>query len=202
MGKIQINFTAPSPAPANGYRVKYKKSTDSTYLTVSPNPTSSPVIISSVENGVSYNVTVESDCGGGTFSTLLNTTAVPAKTFFTCPANMTGNNAANTSFTYPDKYVDVFNPAISLLTLNYNAYDRPNRFTVYDENGNFVISTGWVGQATYSGPWGPSSTVPAVGQISFNRDPGVTYYTVRVEVAGGNPANPTSDSWEVQISCS
>ena len=44
---LTISFTAASPTPTNGYRVKYWPTSDPTNITtVSPNPTSSPVTIS------------------------------------------------------------------------------------------------------------------------------------------------------------
>lgn len=201
MGKIQINFTAPSPAPANGYRVRYKKTTDSSYLTVVPNPTSSPVLISGVENGVSYNVSIEADCGSENYSTVVTSTAAPTKTFTSCPANLSGSDASSSYFLYPASYIDVFNPAIVSLTFSYNANERPNRFNVYDENNFLVYTTGWVGSASYTGPWGPSLSVTASGTFTISRDPGTTFYKVVVEAGPGAPVSPVSDSWTLSAIC-
>jgi len=67
---LTITFTAASPAPANGYRVKYwPTSNPSNITTVSPNPTSSPVTISGLTQN-SYSGTVEADCGGGNYSSI------------------------------------------------------------------------------------------------------------------------------------
>lgn len=67
---LTITFTAASPAPANGYRVKYWPVSDpSNITTVSPNPTSSPVVISGLPQN-SYAGTVEADCGGGNYSSI------------------------------------------------------------------------------------------------------------------------------------
>ena len=70
MSTLSISFTPASPAPANGYRVKYWPTSDPTSITtVSPNPTSSPVTISGLSQN-SYSGTVEADCGGGNYSSV------------------------------------------------------------------------------------------------------------------------------------
>lgn len=74
MANLTISFTAATPTPANGYRVKYWNIDNlANITTVSPNPTSSPVIIS-VPAG-NYAGTIESACGGGQFSSIQNFTA-------------------------------------------------------------------------------------------------------------------------------
>lgn len=65
MANLTITFTPPGTVPANGYIVKYKKVGDPTYITVTPNPISSPIVINGVDLGV-YEGTVQADCGGYT----------------------------------------------------------------------------------------------------------------------------------------
>lgn len=201
MAKIQITFTGPTPAPSNGYRVQYKKTSVNDYTALGYNPTSSPIVISGLENGVSYNVLVESDCGNETFSPVVAVIATPTKTFSICPANFSGTEAGSAYFTYPARYLDVFNNPTQNIQLNWNANDRPNRFTVYDENDNLVYSTGWVGQATYSGPWGASLNTASTGVAGFSRDPGSTFYKLLVEAGPASPTSPISDSWSASFSC-
>lgn len=201
MGKLQINFTPPASAPANGYRVRYKKTTDPDYITLAPNPTSSPVVISNLENGVSYNVTIESNCSNEVYSPVIGLVAAPSKTFYACGATITDTYAPSAYYTYADKHIDVYNSDISQLLFNFNANDRPNRFTVYDENGLLVATSGWVGTASYSGPWGASLSTSPSGSLTVIRDPGSTYYSLRVEAGPANPASPISDSWTVQVLC-
>lgn len=75
MPNLNISFTPASPAPANGYRVKYwNANTPGTVITVSPNPTSSPVSITGVAAGC-YAGTIESACGGGQFSSTVSFSA-------------------------------------------------------------------------------------------------------------------------------
>lgn len=202
MGKIQINFTPPSPAPANGYRVRYKKTTDTNYITLVPNPTASPVSISGLENGVSYNVSIEADCGSENYSSVINATAAPTKTFSSCPASLSGTEAGSAYYAYPAYYIDVFNASIVSLSFSYNASDRPNRFNIYDENNVLVHTTGWVGTASYSGPWGASLSVSGTGTFVVPRDPGSTYYKILVEAGPAAPIGPISDSWNLSVTCS
>lgn len=68
MPNLTISFTPASPAPALGYRVRYwNVNTPGTVITVSPNPSGSPVVIPGVDAGC-YSGTVESACSGGVFS--------------------------------------------------------------------------------------------------------------------------------------
>lgn len=66
---LRINFAETNPDPQGGYRVTYwPTSTPANATVVTPNPTSSPVIITGL-NGTSYSGSVEAACGGGVFST-------------------------------------------------------------------------------------------------------------------------------------
>lgn len=67
MATLQIDFTAPTPVPANGFVVKYRQVGTTPYTTVFPNPTSSPVIIT-IPSGTSYEGTIKSDCGNSSTS--------------------------------------------------------------------------------------------------------------------------------------
>ena len=70
MPTLSVSFTPPTTAPTNGYRVRYwLTSNPSNVLTVTPNPTSSPVTITGL-TGTSYQGTIEADCGGGLYSSV------------------------------------------------------------------------------------------------------------------------------------
>lgn len=62
---LQIAFTPPSPAPAAGYIVKWRKVGDLLFNTVSPNPIGSPVNIPNVEACGNIEGTIQTNCGGG-----------------------------------------------------------------------------------------------------------------------------------------
>jgi len=67
MATLTIDFTAPTPVPVNGFSVKYRKIGTSTYSTVYPNPTTSPILIT-VPAGESYEGVIKSDCGNASSS--------------------------------------------------------------------------------------------------------------------------------------
>lgn len=72
---LNITWTAASPAPANGYRVKYWPASDpSNITTVVPNVSGTSYQITGLL-GTSYSGTVESDCGGGSYSSAQNFSA-------------------------------------------------------------------------------------------------------------------------------
>lgn len=64
MATLTLNFTPPSPAPANGYLVSYRKAGDSSYTQVTPNPTSSPVIVTGLDGTSAYEGFIKSLCTG------------------------------------------------------------------------------------------------------------------------------------------
>lgn len=66
---LTITFAETNPDPQGGYRVTYwPTSSPASAIVVTPNPTSSPVVITGL-NGTSYSGTVEAACGGGNYST-------------------------------------------------------------------------------------------------------------------------------------
>lgn len=68
MYTLTISFTEATPTPASGYRVTYwPTGSPGSAVVVSPNPTSSPVVISGL-TAASYDGTIESACGGGVYS--------------------------------------------------------------------------------------------------------------------------------------
>src|ERR1035437_2485335 len=76
MATLTLTFTPASPAPVNGYVVRYRiKDSGGSYTTVNPNPTGSPVIITGLLAGTEYEGDLGADCGYG-FSGIL--------TFSTC----------------------------------------------------------------------------------------------------------------------
>ena len=200
MAKLTINFTPVSPAPANGYRVKYRKVGTVSYNTLSPYATASPVVITGLENGVAYEGTIEAACDSGVFSSPVSFSAT-AMSFVSCGATISNSYAGTAYYVYPDVFLDVYNPAISQVSFNYDAVDRPNRFQVYDDAGNLVATSGWKGTATYSGPWGSSLSGTTSGVLTITRNPAVTYYKLVVETGPANLSSPINDGYTVGISC-
>ena len=70
MASLTLTWTAASPAPANGYRIKYwPTSTPATISTVSPNPIASPYTINGLAEITPYSGTIEASCEGSAYST-------------------------------------------------------------------------------------------------------------------------------------
>lgn len=77
MGNLRIYFTESDPAPANGYRVRYKKTGDANLTTLVPNATTSPAIITGADELVSYEGTLQTDCSNGVYSAPVTFTVDP-----------------------------------------------------------------------------------------------------------------------------
>lgn len=95
----------------------------------------------------------------------------------------------------------------STISIQYTAYDRPNRFNIYDDSNNLVVSSQWVGaDNTYAGPWGGAGSLADAdgsGYMTFTYNSSKTY-SLKVDVGPSNPnaepPNP-SDGWSVTVSC-
>jgi hypothetical protein len=84
------------------------------------------------------------------------------------------------------------------ITFNWVALDRPNRFSLYNSTG-LLATSGWVGTATYPGPWGASLSTPNSGAL------GVPYTNdmyLLVEAGPASPSSPISDAWQGTFVCS
>lgn len=96
----------------------------------------------------------------------------------------------------------------STITISYNSYDRPNRFTIKEDGitnvvisgNNGALSGGWVGTASYQGPWGSSLARPTSGTMTFTYNSTKTYQLI-VDIGNADPISPMSDSWDVTITC-
>lgn len=74
---------------------------------------------------------------------------------YDCGSYLSGNYYTSGHYRYPDQWIDLRTP-VGTVNISVQSYDVPNRFDVYDEDGNFVTSSGWMGYANYYGPWGSS----------------------------------------------
>lgn len=110
---------------------------------------------------------------------------------------ITRGYAGNDYYIYPNMPID--DTVYPRVQLNWVANDRPNVFSVYDSNG-LVYTTGWVGVANYSGPWGTSLNAPTNGNIIFNFSSYTGRY-IQVQAGPGNPSSPTTDSFSYSIDC-
>lgn len=200
---ISVSFTAASPAPANGYIIKWKPASSSVWTTLpGANPTASPVTISNVPACEDIDVSVQSSCGGNQVSSEVFAVAAGIGFPLKCGCNYQGSTSNLNFYQYPDVALDLADATNgATITLTYNAITRANRFDVYNETDLTTAgSSGWVGDGGYSGPWDPGSPGNANGSFTFTYNSAKTY-SLRVAVAGANPANETSDSWSVSLAC-
>lgn len=78
MASITLTWTAASPTPANGYRIKYwPTDTPSNISTISPNPIASPYTITGVTDNTNYTGTIEASCEGAAYSTAVSWSITP-----------------------------------------------------------------------------------------------------------------------------
>lgn len=64
---LTLAFTAPDPAPADGYRVKWRAVGDTEYTYVFPNPRTTPIVIPQVPVCTNIEGTIETSCGGESY---------------------------------------------------------------------------------------------------------------------------------------
>jgi hypothetical protein len=114
-----------------------------------------------------------------------------------CEEFLTDSYSGSDFYVYPD-YEICDDLGISTLTISWNSIDRPNRFSLYNNSG-LLATSGWVGFASYPGPWGASLSTPSSGTFG-------TIYTngmyLRVEAGPADPSSPISDTWSTQVICS
>jgi hypothetical protein len=115
-----------------------------------------------------------------------------------CGANLTDTYSGNSYHAYsPITICDGL--GVGSISVSWVSNDRPNRFTWYDDSG-LLSTTGWVGYATYAGPWGGSLNTPDSGILTAPYTTGQNMYLL-VEAGPADPLDPISDSWTGNINC-
>jgi hypothetical protein len=112
----------------------------------------------------------------------------------------------NQSYTYPLQLIPGDTCAgVDTVSITVWAKDIPNKFTLVSETGgNFtnVSNTGWLGTASYGGPWGSSISNTGTTTFYYVKAANTRYY-IRVETL--TPPNtgytPNSDNWEFEATC-
>ena len=196
---LRISFTAPNPVPDNGYRVKWRVVGTSTYTTATGPFTSSPVTLNNIPSCENVEGTVEAVCGA-TYSSVATFLAVK-DTVYVCNASISGSTTSGAYYIYPKKVFDLQGSG-DTVTINYNAFDLPNRFNFYNSDNNLVGNSGWKGYSTFPGPWGTSLNTPATGSFSFSKaatgGDGRWYYLTTEFVGTGTD---TTDAWNATVAC-
>lgn len=191
---ISVSFTAPSPAPGNGYLVKWRRSgSGDAYTTLTA--AGSPVTISNVPVCTDIEVVVQSQCDNSQLSAP-QTTTVSAYTANLCDDNINLSHTHNGFYTYPEILLDATSAPGDVI-LTYDVIDRPNRISVYNTAGNLVVTSGWKGIATYPGPWGASLNTATSGTVTipYSSD---CYYRVLVESVTNSSY---ADTCNIAVTC-
>lgn len=130
-----------------------------------------------------------------------------------CGKYFSATHSGTGFYAYPDIPLNLSCAiASSTITVGCVYYDVPNRYTIYDVNGSVVATTGWIGWAHCSGPWGASVTTPNYETfMNFTYNSSLAPYILRVETnvigcsGGGCSSDPGcthgDDNWQVHISC-
>lgn len=177
---LQVAFTGSSPAPANGYIVKWRiDGSGNEYTQVYPNPTSSPVTITGVPACEDIEVVMQAQCANSQVSATqtIIATAYPSTG---CGTTINASHTHNGYYLYPEYLLDL-QAAASNITLIYDVLNKPNRIRVYDDTNNVVADSDWRGVAAYGGQWGTSLNTPSTGTLSFVKASGKCFYKLVIE---------------------
>lgn len=191
---LTLTLNLCDQVPEDGYLVFYRPlGTSGEYRTAGPFTTSPFVINDSTDpEGTLYEGYVRADCGG----------TLGPKVYFNdglgCGNGTDGTYEPLDYHIYPDIFLKLLSTIITSVHILWNCYDRPNKFTVYNVTDAVqVVSTDWVGNAAYAGPWGASLLTALTGDLSFVPVVGKIYKIV-VE-AGGAPE--LNDNWDFLLNC-
>lgn len=204
MNKITLYYQLCTPAPTNGYKIFWRVAGSSDSYTDAGNFFSSPAVFYDSINpeGTCYEGYIVSDCGTNSMGNHIPFKTCESESFTknnsSCATSISQNTAA---LTYVDLGLfDIHVDGAASVILNYQAYDRPNRFTLYEDGIN-IMSSGWKGYAPYAGPWGMSlSTMPS-GTLTFVPILGKSYQ-IRIEAGpAGPPPYNISDTFNLDIHC-
>ena len=116
---------------------------------------------------------------------------------YQCNDFVSGSYAGNDYHIY-NNYFICDDLGAGTIQFNWVALDRPNRFSLYDSSG-LLATSGWVGTASYPGPWGASLSTPNSGTIGV---PYVNGMYLQVEAGPASPSSPISDTWQGSFICS
>lgn len=181
MSTVSINFTEVIPTPVNGYIVKYRQVGTSSYTTLTPNQTSSPITITGLTGGA-YEGTINSECGDSSDSSGIYFTA---GNFSTCGNTITYPGGSG----FPSSLIVDLGPSTGTITLNCNSGTKASKFIVTFD-GVPVINTGYIGSTSQQGALDtaltgmslPTETItsPSTRILSFTKSTSTTTALVQV----------------------
>lgn len=95
---------------------------------------------------------------------------------------------------------EVCSTSTTCFIFNWQVFGRPNLFEIFDSNG-VVWSSGWVGVASYPGPWGQSLNTATGGSSAIMTFSSTTGRYVSVSYGAADPTQPVGDSAEWSLTC-
>lgn len=202
MNKIVVYFRPCTPAPTGGYELFYRVAGSGAPYTNAGIFFISPAIFYDNVNpaGTCYEGYVRTICAGVLGNHIM---------WESCGSGEPCDNSScdttiaiiTDSLTYENLGFFPLNVCGPHVALQWATYDRPNRFTVY-EDGVVLLTSGWMGYAPYPGPWGPTLNTLEYGVLNFDPIPG-RVYQVLIEVGpAGPPPYNMSDNFALDIRCS
>jgi hypothetical protein len=195
---LVLNFTAPSPAPGNGYRVKWRVVGTTNYTTATGPFTSSPITLTGIPACDNIEGTIESSCTSTSFSAPANFSATKISALV-CGSTVSRTSSSTQFYIYPKELIDLAAASGNTITVNWVSGDVPNRINVYDSADNLLATTGWVGSSSTSGPWGATLSTATSGSFTFSKTAGDgRFFTINAEHAG---SSTLTDNWQATISC-
>lgn len=88
----------------------------------------------------------------------------------------------------------------SSIDITVGSVERPDYFTVRID-GTPVENSGWIGFATYAGPWGATLNGPTSYFFSTITYDNTKSYSVDILIGPADPGAPTSDAYDIEVDC-
>jgi hypothetical protein len=92
-------------------------------------------------------------------------------------------------------------PNGDIIDITVNVLDRPDYFTL-KVDGSAVEISGWLGFATYAGPWGASLSGPTSFTFQSLVYDNTKTYSIDILVGPADPVFPINDDYQIEIDCS
>lgn len=163
MATLTLEFDSDNN-PTNGYIVKYRQVGTTAYTTVTPNPTGSPIIITGLGSGATYEGTVQGDCGNGKLGTVSTFNATVAAEFNMYRDPSSAGNACSMANNQSNSSVFTFYAAVPVIQVNtqlYNDAELSSAFTTqgYYSDGVYAYQVNSIGVVVAKTPCNTSVTV-------------------------------------------
>ena len=88
----------------------------------------------------------------------------------------------------------------SSIDITVGSVERPDYFTVRID-GTPVENSGWIGFATYAGPWGATLNGPTSYFFSTITYDNTKSYSVDILIGPADPGDPTTDAYDIEVDC-